>query len=32
MNRDPQAICEAAAAAQKAAEWLLQKAGLALPA
>ena len=32
MNRNPQAIGEAAAAAQKAAEWLLQKAGMALPA
>jgi antirestriction protein ArdC len=32
MRRDPQAICEAAAAAQKAVEWLLTKADLALPA
>jgi len=31
MTRDPQAICEAAAAAQKAVEWLLQKAAMALP-
>lgn len=29
MQRDPQAVCEAAAAAQKAVEWLLMKAGLA---
>jgi len=32
MQRDPQAICEAAASAQKAVEWLLNKAGLPLPA
>ena len=32
MQRDAQAICEAAAAAQKAVEWLLQTAGLELPA
>jgi antirestriction protein ArdC len=31
MERDAQAICEAAAAAQKAVEWLLDKAGLPLP-
>ena len=31
MERDAQAICEAAAAAQKAVEWLFCKAGLALP-
>jgi antirestriction protein ArdC len=31
MQRDAQAVCEAAAAAQKAVEWLLAKAGLPLP-
>jgi len=31
MNRDSQAICEAAAAAQKAVEWLLQAADMTLP-
>jgi antirestriction protein ArdC len=32
MHRDPQAIGEAASAAQRAVEWLLQKAGIPLPA